>query len=274
MNFNLMKNKFIILCVFLVVGSFNSQVLITTNATMYNKPDDSAILQIADNNKGFLMPRMSSASNITSPIESVIFYNLTTGKFNFWSQNSWVKMFEASDASGIIDVTKNFTGNSSSKTTVTTFPATMPNFTLNSGTSGWTNLNVSTTITVTKATNTNLVTVEGMSQIDNTTNASSYQFAIGVFVNEGGVDKLKLVRKFNAYSTNASCLWKKFNLSGVFENLTVGNHTVKVYAHNLPKMSNNYNNITYGGSASTSCNNINEQMARIFLTVQLAESGN
>ena len=274
MNFNLMKKFLYMLS---LVAFFNyslAQVLITTNAALYNKPDDSAILQIADNNKGFLMPRISSGSNIASPIESIIFYNLTSGKFNFWSQNSWSKIIEDEDAYAIIDVTKNFVGSSNSKTTVTTFPNSMPTFTLNTGTTGWTDLNVSTVINVTKTTNTNLVTVEGMSQINNTVNASSYQFAIGVFVNEGGVDKLKIVRKFNAYSTNATCLWKKFNLSGVFENLSIGNHTVKVYAYNLPKMSNNYSNITYGGSASNNCNNLNTEMAKIYITAQLAQTGN
>lgn len=113
----------------------------------------------------------------------------------------------------------------------------------------------------------NLVTVEGMSQINNTSNASSYQFAVGIFVD----NELKVVRKFYGYSTNATCLWKKFNVSGVFENLSVGSHVVKVYAYNLPKLSNNYSNITYGGAASTSCNNLNEDMARIFLTAQVAE---
>ena len=131
MNFNLMKKFLFMLS---LVAFFNyslAQVLITTNAALYNKPDDSAILQIADNNKGFLMPRMSSGSNIASPIESIIFYNLTSGKFNFWSQNSWSKMFEAEDAEAIIDVTKNFVGSSNSKTTITTFPYSMPTFTLN-----------------------------------------------------------------------------------------------------------------------------------------------
>lgn len=268
-----MKKKIIILCSFLVFSCMYSQVLITTNAALYNKPDDSAILQIADNNKGFLMPRISSSANIISPIESVMFYNLTTGKFNFWTQNSWVKMFEAADADAIIDITKNYSGSSINKVQVDTFPNSIPSFALDSDTTGWSDLNVSTIITVSKATNSNLVTVEGMSQINNTTSASSFQFAIGVFVNEGGVDKLKLVRKYHAYSTSASCLWRKFDLSGVFENLTVGNHTIKLYAYNLPKMSNNYTNITYGGNAGT-CSNINEQMAKIFLTVQSAESGN
>ena len=55
MNFNLMKKFLYMLS---LVAFFNyslAQVLITTNAALYNKPDDSAILQIADNNKGFLI---------------------------------------------------------------------------------------------------------------------------------------------------------------------------------------------------------------------------
>ena len=180
------------------------------------------------------------------------------------------KSLEKTYEDSVIDVTRNFVGKSNSKTTITSFPNTMPSFTLGSGTTGWTDLNVSTTITVNKTSNTNLVTVEGMSQINNTEKASSFQFAIGIFVD----NELKVVRKFNSFSSNSTCVWKKFNVSGVFENLSVGNHSVKVYAYNLPKMSNNYSNITYGGAASNSCDNLNEDMARIFITAQVAETGN
>lgn len=265
-----MKKYFLIFSLVFLYNFSVSQVLITNNLALYSKPDDSAFLQIADNDKGFLMPKLSSTSSIPSPVESIMFYNLSSGKYNFWSMNSWSKVSEVTDADYIIDLTRNYTGNSSSKTTVTSFPSTMPSFALNTDTSGWTDLNTSTTITVNKVTNTNLVTVEGMAQIDNTDNASSYQFAIGIFVD----NQLKLVRKFNVYSANATCLWKKFNISGLFENLSVGNHTVKVYAYNLPKISNNYSNITYGGAASDNCNNLNTEMAKISITAQVAETGN
>lgn len=249
-----------------------SQMLITTNSEEYTVPDASAALHIADSDKGVLLPRVylnssTDATTVNTPAESVLVYNTKDEKFKFWSENKWNKQFEVSDAVELIEVTKNFTGNSSNKVTIDTFPAAIPNFTLGSGTTGWTDLNVSTTIPVTKPANTNLVTVEGMTQIDNVNTASSYQFAIGIFVD----NQLKIVRKFFGYSTNATCLWKKFNLAGVFENLSVGNHVVKVYAYNLPKLSNNYTLISYGGASSTSCNNLNEEMARIYITAQLAE---
>lgn len=267
-----MKTLFTIFSV-IIISFFKAQVLITTNSAMYNSPDPSAVLHVADNNKGILLPRISIAnkndiSTIDTPTDGVTFYNTYDKKFNFWSGGSnWNKVYETEDAAALIDITKNFTGNSTAKTVINSFPSSMPSFTLESNTSGWTYLNASATITVTKSINTNLVSVEGMSQIDNTSTASSYQFAIGVFVD----DKLKLVRKYYGYSTNASCLWKKFNLAGVFENLSVGNHVVKVYAYNLPKLSNDYSLIAYGGASSSSCNNLNEEMARIFITAQLAE---
>lgn len=261
-----MKKKLSILSMFLSVFAF-SQVLITTNSAQYNLPDNSAVLHIADNDKGFLMPRLSSDAVISQPTESLTFYNNSTEKFNFFSGSKWNKLYEQEDAAKVIDVTKNYVGNSTAKTTISAFPSSIPSFTIGSGVSGWTDLNVSTTVTVSKATNMNLVTVEGMSQINNTSNASSYQFAIGIFVD----NQLKVVRKFYGYSTNATCLWKKFNVSGVFENLSVGNHEVKVYAYNLPKLSSNYSSITYGGASSTSCNNLNEEMAKIYLTAQLSE---
>ena len=80
-----------------------------------------------------------------------------------------------------------------------------------------------------------------------------------------------MVKNFHVDASEKKCNFKKFKIAGVFENLPVGSHVVKVYAYNLPKLSNNYSNITYGGAASTSCNNLNEEMARIFLTAQVAE---
>lgn len=68
-----MKTKISILLTSILFNLSIAQLLITTNAELYNKPDDSSILQIADNNKGFLLPRLTSSSKISSPVESVVF---------------------------------------------------------------------------------------------------------------------------------------------------------------------------------------------------------
>ena len=261
-----MKRNLLFIALFISIYNY-SQVLITTNSSVYNEPDSSSVLKIADNDKGFLMPRIANENVISQPTESLTFYKSSTGKFNFYSGSQWSKIYEQEDAAQLIDVTKNFVANSSGKTTITDFPSYIPNFTIGSGTAGWTDLNVYTTINITKSTNINLVTVEGMSQINNTSNASSFQFAIGIFID----NQLKMVKNFHVDASEKKCNFKKFKIAGVFENLPVGSHVVKVYAYNLPKLSNNYSNITYGGAASTSCNNLNEEMARIFLTAQVAE---
>ncbi len=58
----------------------------------------------------------------------------------------------------------------------------MPNFTLALEQLVGQTLKFIQLLMVNKTTNTNLVTVEGMSQINNTENASSFQFAIGIFI--------------------------------------------------------------------------------------------
>lgn len=165
------------------------------------------------------------------------------------------------------DVTRNFSSKSSNAITLSSFPKLSPNFILGSDATGWSYLNTSTQISVDKNQNTALIEVDGTAQIDNLTKESSFQFAIGIFID----NQLKMVKNFHVDASEKKCNFKKFNIAGVFENLTAGNHVVKVYAYNLPKLSNNYSNITYGAAASTSCNNLNEEMARIVLSAQVAE---
>lgn len=166
------------------------------------------------------------------------------------------------------DVTRNFSSKSSNNAiTLSSFPKLSPNFILGSDATGWSYLNTSIQISVDKNQNTALIEVDGTAQIDNLTKESSFQFAIGIFID----NQLKMVKNFHVDASEMKCSFKKFNIAGVFENLTAGSHVVKVYATNLLKLSNNYSNISYGGAASTSCNNLNEEMARIVLTAQVAE---
>lgn len=167
----------------------------------------------------------------------------------------------------LLDVSQNIEEFSSSKITVSDFPLTKPEFKADSSPKGWTDLHVSAVIKVKSAANLNLVDVDGFTQINNVSGESSYQFAIGVFVD----NQLKIVKEFNENSKGGTCNSATFDLSGVFENLSVGEHTVKVYAYNLPKTSSNYSAITYGGSASGSCSLLDNEDAKIHLSVQYSE---
>ncbi len=106
-----------------------------------------------------------------------------------------------------------------------------------------------------------------MAHFDNTSQVNRYAFAIGLFVD----GQLKIVRKFRA-DENGACQWKKFELTGLFYNITSNtNHSVKLYARNLTRTSTTQGNIiTYGGGAAT-CDNLNSDMAKIFISAQITQ---
>ena len=249
-----------------------SQVVISQKTQTAVSPAASAVLQIVDDKRGLLLPRVGLLNNtddvtVKTPISGVMVYNTNTTKLNFWEANKWNRNFDVEDGLALIKVTENFSGSFSSSTSSTSFPTSMPTFNLNDSTTGWTSLGTSTTVTVSKAANTTYITTEGMVQInsDVATN-QEFQFAIGVFVD----GQLKLARKYTEKGKNYICIWKKFNLAGIFDNLSVGTHTVTIYGRNLPKITTGYTSITYGGNASN-CTNINNDMAKIFVTAQVTQ---
>ena len=256
----------------LILGMLQSQVVLMPNSATVVTPEASAVLEVRYNDKGILFPQVPLVSftdnaTVPTPVNGLLTYNTTAKKLNFWEENKWNRNFDIEDASAIIKLTKNFSGSSSSSVTNSTFSNTMPLFNLNDSTAGWINLGTSTTITVTKTTNNNYIITEGMVQINNDSNSGQeFQFAIGVFVN----GQLKLARKYTEIGKTYVCNWKKFNLSGVFDDLPIGTHTVSIYGRNLPKITSGYSSITYGGNTSN-CSNINNDMARIFVTAQLTQ---
>ena len=247
----------------------------TTDPTLGTVPHTSAVLEMSDVDKGFLLPRVpltSSTDQITvpTPISGLLVYNSTTTKFNFWESNQWNRNFELEDALPYIDQTSRFTTNSGTKIVVNGFPTTTTQFTINDGPTGWTDLNVNLIVNPTKTTNAIFLSAEGMAQLNND-NSNNYQFAIGMFVD----GQLKVVRKFKYDESGTSCSWKKFDVAGIFFNLTPNtDHQVKLYAKNLTVTNNTGGGygtgITYGGGAGT-CTNLNEDSGRIYLTSQITE---
>lgn len=267
-----MKTKIFSLALVLILGVFKSQVIISPKNGPAVAEDQSAVLKIADPNRGILLPRVLLESNtdqttVLTPVQGLLVYNSTTNKMNFWEANKWNKNFDIADGLALIKVTQNFSGASTTSKTNTSFPTSMPLFNLDDSATGWEDLGASTTITITKTTNTNYIITEGMVMINNdVSTAQEFQFAIGVFV--GG--KLKLVRKYTERGKNYICTWKKFNLAGIFNDLPVGTHEIKIFGRNLPKITTGFTSITYGGNSSN-CSNINNDMARIFVTAQVTE---
>lgn len=165
----------------------------------------------------------------------------------------------------IVDVAHNYESTASKNIITNYFPTTEKNLTIGMDATNWQDLNVSSIINVANPLNINIVNVDGFSQINNN-KPSNYQFAIGIFVD----GKLKLMKKFIADSKADNCSSKEFNVEGVLENLPVGEHEVKVYAYNFPKLSDSYSSITYGGNAS-GCSKTNQEKSNINLSVQVSE---
>ncbi len=258
--------------IFLLV-SMKSQVIISSKSLVNPTPDPSAVLQIKDDVRGVLFPRipLTSSTDVVSvgvPVQGLLVYNSNMNKLNFWDEGHWNRNFNVEDGSAIIKVTENNSGASTTSYTETNFPVSTPLFNLNDPVGLiWKPLGASTNMTITKSSNSNYIITEGMVQINNDTSSNQeFQFAIGIFVN----GQLKIASKYTAIGKNYVCNWKKFNLSGVFSDLPIGTYNVAVYGRNLPKVTTGYTSITYGGNSSN-CGNINNDMAKIFLTAKVTQ---
>ena len=267
-----MKTNITLILLLIIYCNFSkAQVLIASNSGTIKTPHPSAVLEIADDKRGILLPHVNlanSTDNITipTPVQGLLVQNTTTQKLNYWASGQWNRIFQVADGLAIIKQTENFSGNSGASISISTFPSSMPLFSLNDSTAGWTNLNATATVVITKTSNTNHIIAEGMVQINNSSTNQEFQFAIGVFVN----NQLKLASKYTAVGKNFNCNWRKFNLAGLIKDLPVGTHTISIYGRNLPKITTGYTSITYGGNTSN-CANINDDMARIFVTAQVTQ---
>lgn len=269
--FNKKQIFFIFFHLFCIV---KTQVKISSNFTQVSQPEPSAILEISDMKRGVLIPRVALLNNkdqitVPTPKNGVTVYNTSTSKFNFWEAAQWNRNFEINDALPYISSTTNFSANSVTPVDIIGFPTSMKLFNLNNNTNGWTNLNVTVPIKPKKASNTVVIQGEGMVQLDNPNYANSFQFAIAIFVD----NQLKIVRKYK-FEDITACPWKKFEISGQFLDLTPNVvHDIKIYGINLPLTYTDYGygtRLTYGGKAS-GCSNLNQDVAKIYLTAQLTE---
>ena len=183
-----MKKYFSVLVVVLSVYCF-SQLMVTKNSAFSN----------ADLEK--------SASTLA--LKEVKYQaNDTLLKKQFRKEFTKPKDVESATAPRLVDVSKNLNVYSSNEVKLGYFPTEEPLLTIGMDASQWQDLNVSSTINVTNPSNINLINVDGFTQINNTKPAS-YQFAIGVFVD----NEVKLVKKITAENNNL-CTSKEFNIDG------------------------------------------------------------
>ncbi|MCU7615955.1 hypothetical protein NZ698_01990 [Chryseobacterium sp. PBS4-4] len=270
---------FILLCIPTVVLS---QVVMTDKAVPV--VDNSAILKLDSDTKGVLYPRIALNSNtdiitIPNPQNGNIVFNTNSTAtlpqtVAYYDNLKWNALLTKEQVQEHFDIVNTSSVSSAGNISITGFNPGAIN--LGGGTTGWTSLGITDSKTFTRAKNSLAFTVEGMAQLDKSSN-EYFEYAIGIFVD----DILVVVRKYHRNSEDATCSWHKFVLNGVVNNLAIGNHTIKVMARNIASTSNSSTQkIFYGGVAQSSnagnpiCDNMSNFMSKISLSTTVVESLN
>lgn len=92
-----MKKIIILFLIFIIFKSFG-QVGIGTNT-----PANTAMLEVSSNNKGFLLPRMTSAqrSAIVSPVNGLQVYDTNTNSIWYFNGTYWVNTLAMASAGDV-----------------------------------------------------------------------------------------------------------------------------------------------------------------------------
>lgn len=257
-----------------------SQIVMTDKAQAI--VDKSAILKLDSDKKGVLYPRIPLTSNtdittVANPQNGNIVFNTNSTStlpqtVAYFDSGKWNALYTKEHVVSKLDLVSVSAVSSPGNITITGF--TPGAISLGTGTSGWTSLGIADTKTFSRSKNSLAFTIEGMTQLDKSTD-QFYEYAIGVFVD----DKLVVVRKYHKQAEAFTCSWHKFILNGVVNDLSIGNHTIKVMARNISSTTNSSTQqIVYGGVAryenGNPCDNMSNFLSKISLSTTVVESLN
>lgn len=258
-----------------------SQVVITDKSVA--ALDNTAVLKLDSDKKGFLLPRIPLTSNmdvttVPSPQNGNIVFNTNPTSslpqtITYFEVDRWNALYTKEQLQPKLDLVNTSSVSANAPTVITGFNSGSIN--LGSGTAGWVSLGITDSKNFTRTRNSFAFTVEGMTQLDASKN-QYYEYAVGIFVD----DILVVVRKYHKQKEDFTCSWHKFILNGVVNNLSVGNHTIKVMARNISSTTNlPTQKIIYGGPATrsdngNSCENMSSFLSKISLNTTVVESLN
>lgn len=258
-----------------------SQVVITDKSVA--ALDNTAVLKLDSDKKGFLLPRIPLTSNmdvttVPSPQNGNIVFNTNPTSslpqtITYFEVDRWNALYTKEQLQPKLDLVNTSSVSANAPTIITGFNSGSIN--LGSGTAGWVSLGITDSKIFTRTRNSFAFTVEGMTQLDASKN-QYYEYAVGIFVD----DILVVVRKYHKQKEDFTCSWHKFILNGVVNNLSVGNHTIKVMARNISSTTNlPTQKIIYGGPATRSdngnaCENMSSFLSKISLNTTVVESLN
>ncbi|MFC7348171.1 hypothetical protein ACFQO9_15745 [Chryseobacterium zhengzhouense] len=240
-----------------------------------DSPDASAVLDLLSSNKGIMIPKVSlNPANVSdfsfmasSPTESLLIYNTNAafpgGKgIYYWDGVRWSYYFNSANINLLLGITKYYSKiyNSGINTNVYTADATSVNSFVSGSalSSPWVEITdgSSFNFTVDRPVNNIVVTFTGMLQLNNTSTAGSdLTYGLGIFVDD------KLVSSKSAtMNVDNTCAFQEFTITGLGDNLSVGNHTLRLAVMN--RSSTTTATVSYGQKAS-GCTNISNDEAKI-----------
>lgn len=267
-----MKKNLYLIAASCLLFSFktNAQVGIGTTTI-----ENDLLLKISSSNKGVLIPKLSIpnlslASPVTNPATGLLAYNNATGKqgFNFWDGAKWNELVDTRNIYSVLGLTISYSTSNSSAVDISAVRGAI-NYAQDSlPETIWTEVpGLSKDITITQANNSIAVITEGMIQANNTvvsTGSDAFTYAVGIFID----GKLSGVRNYSTKYSN-TYQYDFFSINSVFNNLSLGNHTIKTY---VTLRANNLAGVTlwrYGGPVNTS--SVNNDMSRINMFIKLTE---
>lgn len=264
-------NKIILLFLvfYICINKTYSQIGIGTDSN-----DQSAVLEIFSNDEGVLFPRLdipdlSLPNPVNSPAIGLFAYNTNTTSgegYVYWDGATWRRLDDK-----IRDVT--YLACSTNPLSFTSFPISGGNnetYNFGDSTTGWSLIpGVSTTIEVTKPTNTISMNLEGGIQMNNSINTASMSYSLGIFVDGA----LRAVRVFIMTSSGGTCSSDTYQVAGETSNLAIGEHLIEVRAR-VRRCSDCGTEAVFG-STVLSClsdyNNYNSDMGKVILNATVTE---
>lgn len=270
-----MKITFTLTAVCIAALSFAQVVISNSTSTA----DPSEILKIESTNQGVLFPNvelvaLNQPAPVSNPAENLIVFNLNPALgegFYMWQTNKWKPLIDSRNIYAYAGIVKTTTVKSTASYLDSDLTEAVSYSIDEAPGTRWKEIpGVGAFIEIFSPQNNVSVNVSGIVQgIGATGNDQLYSYAIGIFVD----DQLKVVRNF-LLKGNGTCLYSDFNVFGTLDNLPVGVHEVKVYETFRAKIGDNsIANLNFGGSNSN-CTNLNDDMSRTLMNIQVSEKPN
>lgn len=234
-------------------------------------PNSSAILDLVATNKGIMLPQIAlNASNVsdasfmaTTPTTSLLVYNTNAsfpgGKgLYYWDGGKWVFYFTSANLNLLLGITKYYSKIYTLGVTSSTYPGESPYGINNPLVSPWVKVpeTADFDIVIDRSENNTVITFTGMVQVETSSTNANVNYGLGIFV-----DNKLVTSKAVSLNGDISCPFQEFTITGVLDDLPVGNHKITLGVAN--RSGNVGTSVTHYGRKADTCGNLSNDEARI-----------